>query len=807
MLRVPSSSRGGLAIGKYALGTARSSSAGTTAPFIGNAAVVDVLAAPACAAALVVGEPGAGKSRALAQARRRWEATGTDVVTVTCLPGAASVAFDPLITLARTLYAQGRLPLRVQRAVAANGATRLQNACEAFERAASAGPLTIQIDDLHCADPDTLTALRYCIDRLCDLPLTWNLATRPGHAESDELGAVLSRAHQADVIELDGLSADEVGALARALAPERAFDDDAVARLHERTGGNPLYVELLVQDRDDELAPSLRRALAERVRALAPDALAVAGALAAAGVPLHVAALEALTRRPPARVAAALASLVEGRVLRRVEGGYAFRHGLLRDACREANADAAPPQAHDDAAAFPARPAADAALGPAALFALGASHEAHDDLHAARDAVDRALAQHDAARDASLAIRLHARRAAIEGHLGNPEEGIAQLETVAEQAVAHGLRGEVAQCCIDLCALCEMTGEDARFERWCRAGLEAAGPDGSAERTRLVTNLAHVALTQGRLREALTLSGAAASAARRHGEPADRSRALALQARLGAMLGEFASASTAADEAHDLAPPGRAQRRAALARATVHELHGDQLAALAAYGEAVRDVPEDTHRDVDEVAALTGIVRCACGLGRAARAHDALGRLRAAGRFGWALARRHAHEAEGFVALLDGDTARGCDELLRANELGGDPFRRASLLLRVADARKDRKLFLGVIERFDAMEAFHAADAARALARAHGLRPGRKREPQNTLSAREGSVAILVASGMTNSEIGTLLHITARTVEYHVGNILTKCGLRSRVEVATRIAAGQLQIAATASEAATPADR
>ncbi|MBV8643926.1 MAG: hypothetical protein JO225_08425, partial [Candidatus Eremiobacteraeota bacterium] len=50
-------------------------------------------------------------------------------------------------------------------------------------------------------------------------------------------------------------------------------------------------------------------------------------------------------------------------------------------------------------------------------------------------------------------------------------------------------------------------------------------------------------------------------------------------------------------------------------------------------------------------------------------------------------------------------------------------------------------------------------------------------------------------------------HITARTVEYHVGNILTKCGLRSRVEVATRIAAGQLQIAATASEAATPADR
>jgi DNA-binding NarL/FixJ family response regulator len=137
---------------------------------------------------------------------------------------------------------------------------------------------------------------------------------------------------------------------------------------------------------------------------------------------------------------------------------------------------------------------------------------------------------------------------------------------------------------------------------------------------------------------------------------------------------------------------------------------------------------------------------------------------------------------------------------MRATELDPEPFWRARLLLRVADARNDRTLFLEVIESFDTMESPHAADLARTTARAHGLRPGRKRAPRRALSAREGSVALLVASGMTNGEIGALLHITARTVEYHVGNILTKCGLRSRVEVATRVAAGQLDVGAADGE-------
>lgn len=753
-------------------------------PFVGNGALVSALAAPVRGAAILVGEPGAGKSRLLAEAGRRRLAAGTDVVAVACLPAATQIAFDPLISLIKRLCAHGRLSPRVLRAVAAaSEAHRLQHVSEAFERAASAAPLAVQIDDLHWADGHTLQALHYCIDRMRDLPLVWTVAARPGHAGSDELGAVLARAHHADVIELDGLSADEVGALVRALAPDLVLDGATVARLRDRTGGNPLYVELLLHDRDDETAPALRRALDERVRAFSPDALDVAGSIAEQEAPLNAAALAARSRLPAARVTAALAALVGDRVLQRIAGGYAFRHGLLRDACRAAPA-ASRAEHHDDAAQASGEPSHE-------LSMLDTAYEGRDELQRARAELDRDIAGCDAVRDESLAIRLRARRAAVEGRLGNPHEGLALLEGVTERAAASGLHDDVALCCVELCALSEMIADAARYEQWCRFGLAAVGSRAGPARTALLVGVAQVALGKGQLRQALALAGAAASAAGDGGaNPAQRCRALCMQAQVSAMLGDFDAATRFLNDATGLAPQPRTRWMIALASGVVDELHGDGQEALGAYADAAGD-GRDGH--VGELAALAGVVRCACALGLRAQAQDAAERLRATSRLGWTVARRFLHEAEGCIALLDGDAARGCAELVRATELGQEPFWRARSLLRVADARADRKLFLGVIESFDAMDAAHAADAARTAARAHGLRPGRKRDSQSALSAREDSVALLVASGMTNSEIGELLHITSRTAEYHVGNILTKWGLRSRVEVATRIASRRVR--------------
>ena len=55
------------------------------------------------------------------------------------------------------------------------------------------------------------------------------------------------------------------------------------------------------------------------------------------------------------------------------------------------------------------------------------------------------------------------------------------------------------------------------------------------------------------------------------------------------------------------------------------------------------------------------------------------------------------------------------------------------------------------------------------------------------LTRREREVALLVADGLTNTELARRLYISPRTVAVHVSNILHKLGVSSRTEVSTAI--------------------
>ena len=55
--------------------------------------------------------------------------------------------------------------------------------------------------------------------------------------------------------------------------------------------------------------------------------------------------------------------------------------------------------------------------------------------------------------------------------------------------------------------------------------------------------------------------------------------------------------------------------------------------------------------------------------------------------------------------------------------------------------------------------------------------------PMAELTRREKEVVQLVGQGMSNPDIGRRLFISPKTVEHHVSNILSKLGLRSRIEV------------------------
>jgi DNA-binding CsgD family transcriptional regulator len=90
---------------------------------------------------------------------------------------------------------------------------------------------------------------------------------------------------------------------------------------------------------------------------------------------------------------------------------------------------------------------------------------------------------------------------------------------------------------------------------------------------------------------------------------------------------------------------------------------------------------------------------------------------------------------------------------------------------------------------FTGLGAAPYAERAEQELAACGLTPRRRGVAPPALTARERAVAGLVAQGLTNREIAARLVVSAKTVEYHLGNVFLKLGVRGRTELAARLAA------------------
>ncbi len=84
------------------------------------------------------------------------------------------------------------------------------------------------------------------------------------------------------------------------------------------------------------------------------------------------------------------------------------------------------------------------------------------------------------------------------------------------------------------------------------------------------------------------------------------------------------------------------------------------------------------------------------------------------------------------------------------------------------------------LETFERLQAARSADAAAAVLRSLGVHSAPPRSGGGVLTKREAEVLELLGHGLSNPEISDRLYISRKTVEHHVGNILSKLGLRSR---------------------------
>lgn len=385
--------------------------------------------------------------------------------------------------------------------------------------------------------------------------------------------------------------------------------------------------------------------------------------------------------------------------------------------------------------------------------------------------------------NAQLQARALSRLGFVVGLAEGSQSATELLEQAAWRAREAGLPAEEARAYLNLSFFADAAGDGERCAALARRGLAVVGLPPGLE-VLLRGNLSHALADAADLDGALAQQLAARAAAARQ-QAALEQRILVGLAHVHVLRGELEAARAALARVEPRAGTFE-HARTVEQRALLLEAEGRVHEALVLYreGAAASDHPSALWCRVGgiRVAAALGDPAAACEL--AAALDGACGRWQGVD---WL----HA-EALGFLAAAGGRLAEAAGVL--AHAAASCPSRFHSTRLRLESARygQDAGALVEAICRLDEMGARGLAGRGRAYARALGIRVARPRRPVGSLSERELEVALLVAAGRTNAEIGAQLYLSPRTVERHVGAILRKLGHRSRVQLAAQVAAGRL---------------
>jgi ATP/maltotriose-dependent transcriptional regulator MalT len=329
--------------------------------------VLDQLAAGEPCFVAIVGEPGIGKSRLLAEICRRGEERGYLVLDGRAAEFERDIPFG-LIVDALNDYL-GSLPPSVLRAVdedlvrelaaifpalpgqyrgAASGGEgaeryRLHYAVRSvLERLTKNQPMLLALDDVHWADAASVEMLTHLVRRLRG-PLLTAVAYR--QAPTRPLAALegAGRTGRGSRIELAPLSPEDAQ---RLISPD--VDDATRAILYRESGGNPFYIEQLVRashrhqiragrrlDRSREAVPrAVIAAINEELVAVSDESRLILEAAAVAGESFEPELIGAIAERGLPPVLAALDELLEFDFIRPTDAPrrFRFRHPIVRRA-------------------------------------------------------------------------------------------------------------------------------------------------------------------------------------------------------------------------------------------------------------------------------------------------------------------------------------------------------------------------------------------------------------------------------------------------------------------------------------------
>lgn len=360
---------------------------------------------------------------------------------------------------------------------------------------AQRAPICLIFEDLHWADSALLDLVEHLVAETADAALLVLGAARPDLIERRPGWGHERRHTRLDVRPFDD---DTVGDLVAALCRDRGLPTDSVADVSRNVQGNPLFAEewvamLVEREVVDTIPPSVRTMIAARFDGLPPQERRVVQLAGVFGAVFWDDALPALDG--PVEVGLSLTALQDRGMIRAVEPSrfpgvvqYEFKHALIRDVAYEILPRAERRGLHGRAADWIANAAGtrsdefldllvyhstradqdDRAVG---YLTRAAARSRRSSAHREEAALlGQAIEIAERSADATLAARLHADRARAVAAIGLWAEARSEMET----ALA-GLPSDEAEArtraLIDLANYCNWTFEIAKSDEYSQAAV------------------------------------------------------------------------------------------------------------------------------------------------------------------------------------------------------------------------------------------------------------------------------------------------------------------------------------------------